>query len=587
MQLTNSTTSDSRPPALLRPPVVAIVLAVPIALGALMGGLPFRGALIDEYAYALPAFRLASAGVLRASPTAIAPAFLPIYFSAGTTWLFGQSLWAVRIWMPFALWGTGMLTFATSIKLGASRAWSLAVGLALVAGPVTLPMGGILMTDIPYSFFVALACLMALRWWKERSARSAAWVGIASAVSIPIRPLGIAIVLACLVAPAASRWRLKRNRPTPDAEPRTNPSLGVNEAVAMVGTALTGVAATFALLAMQGGATKSMDKYGTSALLPSLVNLAKMTFVFPAYAWLYLALFLLGPSLAMLFRFRWNGPIESGKTRAAGLFLMGLGPIVAVIAGAFGLTMPYMAWGSILARNGIGGGDRQNYSGLMWIVVTVVVACASAGLGWGLAQVRSTRDSDALNGDGSLGEESGRERLLVSLGVFQLIAAAPLGLALGDARVGYDRYLIPVVVCIAPIVAARSTKIKARVSTSNVVTCVLLVLTLVGIQDWIAQRNVAWSRLEQLVSSGVPLERIDGGFEWDTYHFGEKEAQPDRRQSSSWWLSEYAPSIDPEWALGLDEWEGYEVVEIVEWDSWTRSGRMYLMKRLDRGDGAS
>lgn len=572
---------------LFRTPVVGLILAIPILVGALIGGLPFRGALIDEYAYALPAFRLASTGVLRASPTAIAPAFLPIYFSAGTSWLFGQSLWAVRIWMPLALWGTGMLAFATSLKLKASRAWSLAVALAIIAGPVVLPMGGILMTDIPYSFFVALACLAALRWWKERSARSAAWVGIVSAVSIPIRPLGIAIVLACLVAPVMTRWGSKRSRHGSDCGSEVIPPLRMSEAVVMLGTALTGVAVTFALLALQGGATKSMDKYGTSALLPSLVNITKMTFVFPAYAWLYLAFFLLGPSLAILFRFRHSDQIESGKKLPAGLVVMGVGPLAAVIAGGFGLTMPYMAWGSILARNGIGGGDRQNYPVLIWIVVTVVVACASAGLGWGLAQTRSTGDSEAPNGGEGHGGESGRERLLVTLGLFQLIAAAPLGLALGDARVGYDRYLIPVVVCIAPVIAVRATSLKARVGTANIVTCVLLLFALVGIQDWMAQRNAAWSRLEGLVDSGVPLERIDGGFEWDTYHFGEKEASPGRRQSSSWWLSEYAPSIDPEWALGLDEREDYEVVEIVEWHSWTRNGQMYLMRRLDHGGGAS
>lgn len=561
--------------------MVALLLAVPIMIGALMGGLSFRGALIDEYAYALPAFRLASAGVLRASPTAIAPAFLPIYISAGTSWLFGQSLWAVRIWMPIALWGTGMLVFATSLKLGASRAWSLAVSLAVAAGPVTLPMGAVLMTDIPYSFCVALACLMALRWWKQRSAWNAAGVGLVAAIAIPIRPLGMALVLACLVAPVLFRWSRNRRRHVSKSGLETAPPLRVNEAVAMLGTALTGVAGTFVLLAIQGGSTKSMDKYGTSALMPSFVNVAKMTFVFPGYAWLYLAFFLLGPGLAMLFRYRGNRHAQLGEKQSDGLLPMCLGPLVAVIAGVFGLTMPYMAWGSIVARNGIGGGDRPDYPALMWIAVTVVVACASAGLGWGLTRSRPDRNSKSGNGDGIPVGELGREYLLVLLGVFQLIAAAPLGLALGDARVGYDRYLIPVVVCIAPIVASRGTRIGARAATANLVTCVLILVTLVGIQDWMAQRNAAWGRLEELAGSGVPMEKIDGGFEWDTYHFGESEAPPARRQSASWWLSEYAPSIDPEWALGLDAREGYEVVEKVEWRSWTRGGEMYLMKRLD------
>lgn len=552
-----------------------------------MGGLPFRGALIDEYAYALPAFRLASTGFFRASPTAIAPALLPIYLSAGTSWLFGQNLWAVRIWMPIALWGTGIVIFATSLKLEASRAWSLAVALAVVTGPVILPMSGILMTDIPYSFCVALACLIALRWWKERTVKSAVWVGIVSALSIPIRPLGIAIALACLVTPGILRWRFKRNRQTSDLEPETIARLGKSETAAMLGPALMGVVLTFALLAQQGGPTKSMDKYGTAALFPSFANLAKMTFVFPVYAWLYLAFFMLGPSLAMMFRYRRNAQVESRGKQSFGFFLMGVGPLAAVIAGAYGVTMPYMAWGSILARNGIGGGDRQDYPSFMWIVVTVVVACASAGLGWGLAHAKSIGNARAPSGVGSHVEEFGREHLLLIIGLFQLIAAAPLGLALGDARVGYDRYLIPVVVCIAPVVARRSGEMKARVATANVVTCVLLVLALVGIQDWMAQRNAAWIRLEQLANSGVPLEKIDGGFEWDTYHFGEKEAQPGRRQSSSWWLSEYAPSIDPEWVLSLDQRDGYEVVEIVQWESWTRSGRLYLMKRSDRIEIAS
>lgn len=573
-------------PIQLRAPAVGAILAVPILIGAVMGGLRFRGALIDEYAYALPAFRLASAGVLRASPTAIAPAFLPIYVSAGTSWLFGQSLWAARVWMPFALWGMGMLVFATSLKLGASRAWALAVSLAVVAGPVTLPMGGVLMTDIPYSLFVALACLMALRWWNERSTRSAAWVGAAAAVSIPVRPLGLAVVLACLVAPVISRWGSWRGFGTSKPVPHEVRQLKLSESVAMIGTALLGVAATFALLEMQGGATKSMDKYGTSALMPSFVNLAKMTFVFPAYAWLYLAFFLLGPALAMLLRYLKQRRIPGADGEPRSRLPIVLGPLIAVIAGVFGLTMPYMSWGSIVARNGIGGGDRPDYSWLIWVAVTVVVACASAGLGWGLARGRPNRLSDTRDEAECHANESGGERLLVWIGLFQLVAAAPLGLALGDARVGYDRYLIPVVVCIAPVVAVRATRIGARSFAANLVTVALAAFALLGMQDWMAQRNAAWGRLEELANSGVPLEKIDGGFEWDTYHFGENEAPPRARLPSSWWLSEYAPSIDPEWALGLDERDGYEVVEIVEWRSWTRGGRMYLMRRLENDAAA-
>lgn len=562
---------------------VAAILAAVVAAGAVMGGLRYDGALIDEYAYALPSFRLASTGALKATPTAIAPGFIPIFLSASTSSLIGNTLGAARAWVPFAVWGLGMVTYMNSIVAGASRRWALAVTLALVCNPVVLPLSAVVMTDVPYSLLVALTVLFAMKWWRRRSPGWAAMVGTTAGLSVLTRPLGIALVAACLVTPRLQQWLLGLRYGANTDATQAVVKICPRELAAMAGSLGLGIAMSLVLIYFQGGMTTSMNRYGSLALTPGISNVLKMATLFPAYSWLYMALFFLGPSLALLVQLVLVRRERRKSFSRPVLMMTVLGPTLAILLAVYGKAMPYMAWGSILARNGIGGGDRQDYPAMFWVVVTIVVALGAIGLGW----ILSIHSNTSMLGDdqsGRVGDGTSRgsaELLLTVLAILQLVVAAPLGLALGDERVGYDRYLIPVAVCVAPLVAARATRHAAKASIAIVVSAIVAGLTLVGIQDWIAHREVVWERLEALNREGVALDKIDGGFEWDTYHFGETEAPPGVRNSSLGWLSEYAPAIDPEWVLAMSKRPGYEVVDVVKWQSWTRSGEMFLMRRIE------
>ncbi|MBI2133705.1 glycosyltransferase family 39 protein [Candidatus Woesearchaeota archaeon] len=125
----------------------------------------------------------------------------------------------------------------------------------------------------------------------------------------------------------------------------------------------------------------------------------------------------------------------------------------------------------------------------------------------------------------------------------------------------FDRYLLPLYF---PIIALM---LKERPSIPKAGLVVLLLVGLfavAGTQDYLEWNRAKSSAISELMKSGVPADKIDGGFEhaaWNFYEFS--KANPDiniARKTDPGWIRDYFPVIDSVYVVSFSPLEGYEVV---------------------------
>lgn len=513
----------------------------------------FKGALVDEWAYALPAYSMAAGGGIKAARTAIAPNFAGLVLGGGTAAVAGPSLLPLRLWSIAFLIVAAMLCYSIARRLGAPWGWAVTAGAVFIANPIAWPVGSIFMTDMPFTAILGLGIASSIAWLNRRGGRTALHVGAASAIALLIRPQGILVPIGCaLVALAA-------HRVAPDVTRLTRA-----EWAGLFAPCVAAIGVLAVWLVSSGGPSVSMARYTTEAFEPTTGSFVKVATLLPPISWLYVGLVAAPLGLAAL-----ASAIFSGRSPArVGRWAMAAGPLAAIGLALLGRSMPYLSWGSTLSSNGIGGGDRQNLPSLFWMAVALATAASAAGVGYLITCRTPSRYRSP-------------ERLLLLHAVLQLVGAAPLGLAFDDQRVAYDRYLLPVFLCLIPLLAAKAARAGVGRRAGVALLAIMALLTLAGMQDWMAQRQVAWSTLESMEASGVPLDKLDGGFEWDSYQMSEarpRHFDPDQRP---WYIQEYAPAVDPEWALAREPQPGYTVIGSVRWQSWIRSGEMLMQHRND------
>lgn len=557
----------------------AVLAALPILAGMAIIPPNFRGLLVDEYAYLVPSLSMGSGGPLTASATAIAPNLTPMLAGGASAWLLGGGNWSVRIVSHISLWLTALACAGMAARLGAPTRWAALCALVIAAGPVTLPLGLIFMSDVPFAALVAWSGLAAVSWLRSRSIPMALAVGGLSGLAMMSRPQGVLVAGGCILA----SWIL---RDVDRVRIREFLAFALPPAIAVAGLAIW--------LSRDAASNRSMAIYTEGAFTPSIRSAVKMLVFLPTYAWLYMGFFLIGPAVGVMLVTRSRLVRLDPTARRWGIALALVGPVAVAMLALLGRRMPYMAWGSTVASNGIGGGYRQEYPAIMWWLVTLAVAAASAGLGIVIAAAIFRRgeasddiDRNSDNDEREPAIESSATRLILVLAALQLIGAAPLGLAFQDERVGFDRYLIPVLVFVAPVVIAGAARVGARFWIALLITLGVGVVSLIGIQDWIAQRRVSWSLAEHLVETGVPIDRLDGGFEWNAAKMGEVPAREPPSVDADWQVTEFAPGIDPEWVIARDPRPGYETVEIAQWRGWTRGGTILVLRRVADGSGST
>jgi hypothetical protein len=544
-----------------------------------------RFVVIDEWAYAKSALALAEEGIFRPHPTAVAPDLVPVALAALLSKIGGDVIFWLRITSGLSLIFVAVLSAGVARELGARNAVAFAVGLLSALNPIALALAVTGMSDLPGLALLLLGCYCGIRYLKTLKTSWLAGCALASLLGASTRPpAGLPIAVVTLLGTIATL----RNRRLVVSIP-TGFLCGVLLALGWWIYTRQSISAEYYVEAAEGVIGRSW---------------LKMVAVYPVQALLYLALIALPLAAGSLLANLMSRPkIRAIQLSASGL----LGAALALVSAPGRFRFPYMAWGSVVAPNGIGGGDRPQLPSALLIGVSAVAAMAACVLVTELARSASARcqtretasrqdvPASDLPDDSYRGRRLGRvggvltwiwrhrsEAFVVVLALSAAAIVGTMGLAFRDDRTGYDRYLLPALVPAACLLGARLYPGRFSWRAAGVAAAVVVTVTIVGLQDWRSHRQAAWSALEQLQASGVPVLQIDGGFEWDAYHHpSEYTPRFEARGSGDapWYIREFAPLVDRRYVLDSRQLDGYEVVEVVEWRSWMRHGTLYLQRR--------
>ncbi len=475
-------------PALRRERLAAFLAfaALGAALFLYMKPWTFGGALNDDWAYLLPARRLAETGRLRLTDWASGTQVAQILWGAFWTKLFGWSPGILRcLTLLLALSSGLMLSFLLE---GAAEppAARLLAGFALVLNPIALPLAVSFMTDIPY-LALLLGSLLAFRSALTDDRESSWAVGLfLAAAAYLVRQTGLLIPLAPTALLLLER-RLTLRRAA--------------QAWSIPAAALLSHAAWFH---WAHGPTWASENYVWSATLARLANPA----VFGAEAlWrlfcllAYAGLFCLPGSLGWTARRRtWRGWAAAGAFLAAGM---------AVWARRGGL--PYLE--NLFAPSAVGtltlSGAAFKPAGFLaarwfWMLATGMALAGGALLSRAALEPALDagkergpgRGPSALRAVGRGVSPAGRGAFLLAVCALFQVLASLLGAKYFDR---YVLFFLPGAIALA----FRGAWGKFRLAAGGAVLAAAAAVSIAGTADYLAWNKAKWDLGLKAVSAGL------------------------------------------------------------------------------------
>ena len=130
------------------------------------------------------------------------------------------------------------------------------------------------------------------------------------------------------------------------------------------------------------------------------------------------------------------------------------------------------------------------------------------------------------------------------------------------------------------IIAIAATTIRpdgrlrtARICASAVAVVLLSAFSACGLRDYFAWNRARWQALDDLVTSGVPVNDIDGGFEFNRWH-GHQTPGGDAAQR---WMSKPAAR----YVVAFQPVEDLQVVGRYTYSHWMPpySGTIFVLER--------
>jgi hypothetical protein len=209
--------------------------------------------------------------------------------------------------------------------------------------------------------------------------------------------------------------------------------------------------------------------------------------------------------------------------------------VVAILAALAAKYWRMPLTGNVLVFFGVGPQDPRGYESILgpasialvhrgWQVLTAAgVVGAALLIQYLLRAVLQVINKSGLNSDGVFSEEKWLGVFIISM---VCLYVAPIG-ALPTAY-WFDRYLIfllPLLIAVVSSVAAGRVKDIAIGAASLAVGLVLLygLVAIASTHDYLAAQRVRWEALNGLMRERhISPGQIDGGFEFNGWHFGNK-----------------------------------------------------------------
>ena len=106
---------------------------------------------------------------------------------------------------------------------------------------------------------------------------------------------------------------------------------------------------------------------------------------------------------------------------------------------------------------------------------------------------------------------------------------------------------------------------------------------IIGTRDYMSFNRTKWDALNHLTETEkIPIEKIDGGFEFNEWHFSHLytwKMTDDPRKKGRFW-----PVVDDEYIVTVTEIEGYDVYKEFKYRRWLPPGN-HSINVLKRNTG--
>jgi 4-amino-4-deoxy-L-arabinose transferase-like glycosyltransferase len=472
---------------------LSVLWWAPLLVIGIHGDFPLN----DDFAYARTTQTLLETGRFERSPWTWAPIYTHVALGVAFSWPFGFSFEALRLSSLCMGWLGVLGAYLLCRQAGAGRGPSRLGALALGLNPLYLNLSYTFMTDVPFTALCVWSLLLLGRGLRLRSGPALlAGLGFALLAALS-RQSGAALPAALLLALGVSRRETWRRRRIP------------------IGSA-AGAGLLLGAWLLFGGAGSRIFaalEYPLDALLhgDALRALGANALTSVSYLGLFAA-----PVVGLVA----TGAGRAGPLAVGSALCGGLGVLAAALAGR---RMPFGI--NVLYDLGVGPptlhGARALAGGPAWLWwLATFAALASAAF------------CAALLGRGAVTRSRGQRRRAEALllPIFPLVYLAPF-LVVGNF---FDRYLLPVLPCLVALLLSLPAR-PGRATRPGWAAALLLLaplatLAVLGTRDYLEHHRARWALIGTLVDRGVPLERIEGGFELD----GWSTRDPGPRQLARW-----------------------------------------------------
>ncbi|MBI3733973.1 MAG: glycosyltransferase family 39 protein [Chloroflexi bacterium] len=534
----------------------------------------------DDWDYAKTVWNLLQTGAFHRLEVTQATVFFPAVWGALFARLFGYSFATLRVSTLALAAGTLMFFYALLGELGFDAPRRVLATLALMVTPVFVYLAFSFMTDIPFLFGYSGALYGYTRAVRRGDARWALVGSALAACAFLARQVGLLI-------PAAFGLfvliRHVRRGPAPDPSPiqsGTGPARWREDWGASLRWILAGCAIPLAAAGAYGlwteflGGANWADRTRTFSgtlgfwLQPDFLGVLRRRL---AIAVSTTGLYLLPLWLAGLASL--GERLRLARARLIGLGLSAL--VLAVTLAQLALTdqwFPYLT--DILTRRGL----RPYLSYFAYNMD------AHRPLVFSLEASAALTILAGLCGLGFCALIIGRIRTPMPPEL-ALVYGATLLLALASLTffTYFERYLLPLLpgLIILLLDATRQVRFSARVGVVGFV--IVAACSTALMRDYFAWNEVKWDAGRALLAAGVPVEQIDGGYEWDGWYLYDASAAYIRAHDQPMTIDPWQYLLDPRYIFAFQPPPGYHVTRELPFATPLRPGGVDRVLLLERG----
>lgn len=526
-------------------------------------------AISDDWVYSRSVERLLEERRLWVSPIATANLVFQIAWGGLFAAVLGPSLGVIRL-SSVVLWALGgVACYGLVWELTQRRSLSALGAAGFLFNPLGYALAFTFMTDAPFTSLLAMSIWAFVRGL--RTPHDAKWLAagaLLAAAGVLVRQPGLLIPAGVLTGLLLTRQLRFDLRSVSLAALVAGPPLGAYSLYYLWLTRVNGVPVLQMLM------RESLLQGGWSALVTHVEQMAIIEVM-------YAGLFVL--------------PLVAGALpgfRAAARTLSTRGWLWVVVWEAFvvggvaqlratGHRMPLVP--HFFSRAGLGPNDllvgRPPIAELE-MFAAALLACGLAALLLGMLVIRAF-------------DVPGRDRRGVTM-VCAVLAWQAAGAVVvstyfrfwmidGVSAPSLDRYLLPLLPLFLALGLWAIHDLPFSRLLAGVVTVALAAFAIAGTRDNIVFHETTWELARYANGQGVPNLRLDAGASWDGYYLGEYSyetvgvgARPDER----WWISLFAPAIDPQYVITSAPVNGYTVVREQPYRLWLDAdAKLFLLRR--------